>query len=404
MKLNIEKLRADTPGTQAVIHFNNAGCSLPIKDTIDIITEYLQLEATLGGYEVKNKYQHLIEEFYQEAANLINAEKNEIAIVGNASDGINKILFSIPWEKGDIILTTEVEYGNCYLNYLKLKEEKGVEIKIVPSDHDGNIFLDKMEEMISPKVKLIAVTHIPTNSGLIMPAREIGQIAKKNNILYLLDACQSVGHIPVDVKELNCDFLSTTSRKYLRGPRGMGFIYVNHKILNKLRPVTLDMVTAHWQDDKSYTLDLDIKFFEQWEKSYALVLGFSKAIAYLNELGIENTWKRIQSLSSYLRDELEKIPSIEITDIGKNQCGIVTFSLAGIDPEELVNALLKQGINLSASLRFSSVIDMDKRGLSGVCRASVHYYNTEEEIDILMEKLRLIFDFFNSQESIPEST
>jgi len=397
MSLNIEKLRADTPGTQAVIHFNNAGCSLPVKESIDIITEYLQLEATLGGYEVKNKYEHIINEFYTEAAQLINAADDEIAIVNNASDGINKILFSIQWEVGDVILTTEVEYGNCYLNYLKLKEEKGIEVKIVPSDDDGNILLEKMEEMISPKVKLIAVTHIPTNSGLIMPGEEIGKIAKKHNILYLLDACQSVGHIPIDVKKIQCDFLSTTSRKYLRGPRGIGFIYVRKEVLKKLKPATLDMVTAHWKDADNYDLDCNIKMFEQWEKSFALVLGFSKALSYLNDLGIENTWKRIQHLSTYLRSELEKIGGIEITDIGKNQCGIVTFSVAGISPEELVNALLQQGINLSASLRFSSVLDMDKRGLAGVSRASIHYYNTEEEIDILVDKVEQIFAFAMSK-------
>ena len=393
MSLNIEKLRADTPGTQAVIHFNNAGSSLPVKESIDIITEYLQLEATLGGYEVRNKYEHIINEFYTEAARLINAADDEIAIVANASDGINKMLFSIPWETGDVLLTTEVEYGNCYLNYLKLKEEKGIEIKIVPSDDDGNILLEKMEDMISPKVKLIAVTHIPTNSGLIMPAEEIGKIANKHNILYLLDACQSVGHIPVDVKKIQCDFLSTTSRKYLRGPRGMGFVYVRKEVLEKLKPATLNMVTAHWKDADNYDLDYNIKIFEQWEKSYALVLGFSKALSYLNNLGVENTWKRIQHLSAYLRSELEKIGGIEVTDIGKNQCGIVTFLVAGIDSEKLVNALLQHGINISASLRFSSILDMDKRGLEGVSRASIHYYNTEDEIDILVDKVEQIFEY-----------
>ena len=399
MSLNIEQLRADTPGTQAVIHFNNAGCSLPVKESIDIITEYLQLEATLGGYEVKNKYENIINEFYTEAARLINAGDDEIAIVSNASDGVNKILHSIQWEAGDVILTTEVEYGNCYLNYLKLKEEKGIEVKIVPSDDDGNILLEKMKEMISPAVKLITATHIPTNSGLIMPAEEIGEIAKKHNILYLLDACQSVGHIPVDVEKIQCDFLSTTSRKYLRGPRGMGFIYVRKEVLKKLTPATLDMVTAQWKDADNYELDCNIKIFEQWEKSYALVLGFSKALSYLNNLGVENTWKRIQHLSTYLRSELEKIGGIEVTDIGRNKCGIVTFSVAGVDPESLVNALLQQGINLSPSLRFSSVLDMDKRGLTGVCRASVHYYNTEDEIDILVEKVEQIFAYAMSQKT-----
>ena len=391
MKLNLEKLRDDTPGTQAVIHFNNAGCSLPVKETVDIITEYLQMEATLGGYEVKEKYQTEVDNFYVEAARLINAAPDEIAIVGSASEGITNALFSIPWEAGDIILTSEVEYGNCYLNYLKLKEEKGIVIQIVPNDEDGNILLEKMEAMISPKVKLISITHIPTNGGLILPAEAIGQLAKKHNILYLLDACQSVGQIPVDVEKIQCDFLSATSRKYLRGPRGLGFMYVRKSVLPQLTPVFLDMVTAHWENEDEYTLDCNIKMFEHWEKSYALVFGFTTALSYLNNLGVENTWQRIEHLANYLRQQLAGVAGIEMLDIGTQQCGLVSFRMLGTEAEDLAKVLSKMGINISVSAKSSTVLDMDKRGLDAVNRASVHYYNTEEEIDIFVEKLEDIF-------------
>lgn len=389
MQLNIEQLRDETPGTQSVIHFNNAGCSLPTKETVDVITEYLQMEAVTGGYELKEKYQTILDQFYKEAAQLINTSEDEIAITANASDSFNKAIYAIPFQKGDIVLASEVEYGNSYINFLKLKEEKGIEIQIIPSDEYGNLLLEKLEAMISPQVKLIAITHIPTNSGLITDAESIGAIAKKHNILYILDACQSVGHIPVDVEKIQCDFLTATSRKYLRGPRGLGFLYVKKAILKKLKPMSLDMVTAHWENADSYQLDLNIKMFEQWEKPYALVLGFSKAIAYLNQLGIENTWKRIQELSSYLRDNLKKIEGVTVRDIGTNQCGIVTFNIGSIPPEDVVKALLQNKINTSVSARFSTVLDMDKRGLSAVNRASLQYYNTKEEIDVFVEFIKI---------------
>lgn len=393
MKLNVDQLRQDTPGTQAVTHFNNAGSSLPVKRVVDIITEYLQLEATLGGYETKARYQAHIDEFYNRAARLINCDPDEIAILGNASEAFNKALYSIRFQQGDIILTSEVEYGNNYINFLKIKEVKGIEIQIVPNDKFGNIMLEELENMISPKVRLFAFTHVPTNSGLVIDAEAIGKIAKRHNILYLLDACQSVGQLPVDVEKIGCDFLSATSRKYLRGPRGLGFLYVKKSTLKNLSPPSLDMVTTHWQDANSYTLDLNVKMFENWEKSYALILGFSEAIDYLNNLGVEKTWERIQFLANNLREKLSQIEDVEVLDIGTQKCGIVSFKVEGVTPEDIVNVLLQQNINISASMKSSTLLDMDKRGLSGVNRASVHYYNTIEEIDLLVGKIKLIAQY-----------
>ena len=397
MSLDINQLREDTPGTKSVFHFNNAGSSLPTQKTLDEITKYLQIEGTLGGYEVKEKFLQEIQQCYDEAAKLINCQADEIAIVSNASDAFNKALYAISFNKGDIILTSEVEYGNNYLNFLNIQREKGIEFHIVPNDEFGNIMLEKLESMISPNVKLIAITHIPTNSGLVVPVEKIGAIAKKNDILYLVDACQSVGQLPVDVNNIQCDFLSATSRKYLRGPRGLGFLYVKKELLQKLNPPSLDMVAAHWQDEKNFTLDIDIKMFEHWEKSFALILGLKEAIRYLNELGVENTWQRIQFLANDLREKFSKIQRVKVLDIGAQKCGIVSFQIDGIPSGEVVKTLSGNKINISASLRFSTVLDMDKRGLTGVNRASVHYYNTEEEIDFLVSKIKEIASLNISQ-------
>ena len=212
-----------------------------------------------------------------------------------------------------------------------------------------------------------------------------------------MDACQSVGQLPVDVNNIQCDFLSATSRKYLRGPRGLGFLYVKKELLQKLNPPSLDMVAAHWQDEKNFTLDIDIKMFEHWEKSFALILGLKEAIRYLNELGVENTWQRIQFLANDLREKFSKIQRVKVLDIGAQKCGIVSFQIDGIPSGEVVKTLSGNKINISASLRFSTVLDMDKRGLTGVNRASVHYYNTEEEIDFLVSKIKEIASLNISQ-------
>lgn len=385
--MNITQLRKDTPGTQHVTHFNNAGASLTTQPVLDAIQEFLQQEAITGGYRFMAQEAEAIQEFYVQAAKLINASSQEIALTQNASSSLSLALYAIPWQKGDVILTSEIEYGNNFLNYLKLKEEKGVEIRVFPLGKNGYFDLQNFEKYIDDKVKLIAITHIPTNSGMIAPVEAIGEIAKKHGILYMVDACQSIGHLPFDVEKIGCDFATATSRKYLRGPRGLGFLYVRASVIETLSPVFLEMLFADWQSDTEFQLNKSIKMFEVWEKPYSLMVGFTAAIKYANDLGMDNIWKRTKSLADYLRKQLQTIEGVTVQDIGENQCGIVTFTKSGISPEAMQQHLQSLNINISVSGRFSSVLDMDNRGLSAVIRASVHYYNTKAEIDFLIENL-----------------
>lgn len=385
--MNITQLRKDTPGTQHVTHFNNAGASLTTQPVLDAIQEFLQEEAITGGYRFMAQEAEAIQEFYVQAAKLINASPQEIALTQNASSSLSLALYAIPWQKGDVILTSEIEYGNNFLNYLKLKEEKGVEIRVFPLGKNGYFDLQNFEKYIDDKVKLIAITHIPTNSGMIAPVEAIGEIAKKHGILYMVDACQSIGHLPFDVEKIGCDFATATSRKYLRGPRGLGFLYVRASVIETLSPVFLEMLFADWQSDTEFQLNKSIKMFEVWEKPYSLMAGFTAAIKYANDLGMDNIWKRTKSLADYLRKQLQTIEGVTVQDIGENQCGIVTFTKSGISPEAMQQHLQSLNINISVSGRFSSVLDMDNRGLSAVIRASVHYYNTKAEIDFLIENL-----------------
>jgi selenocysteine lyase/cysteine desulfurase len=382
--MDIDKIRRDTPGSEFVRHFNSAGASLPTQQVLDATLRFLKQEALTGGYRFAAQQEKEINEFYTEAAKLIHAKPTEIALTQSASSSLSLALYAIPFERGDVILTSEIEYGNNFLNYLNLKERKGVEIRVFPMEKDGCFDLGKFENYIDKKVKLIAITHIPTNSGIVFPVAEIGEIAKKHNILYLVDACQSIGQFPFNVEDIGCDFCTATSRKYLRGPRGLGFLYVRESVMESLSPVFLEMLFADWQSETGYQLNRSAKMFETWEKPYSLMAGFTAAIRYANDLGAVNIWERVQHLAVYLRKRLETVEGVTIHDIGTVKCGIVSFTKLGISPEKLQQYLQSLEINTSVSGRFSSVLDMDNRGLSAVNRASVHYFNTEWEIEFLI--------------------
>jgi cysteine desulfurase/selenocysteine lyase len=385
--MNIDKIRKDTPGCDFVRHFNNAGASLPTQQVLDATLRYLKQEALMGGYRFAAQQEKEINAFYEEAAKLIHAKPNEIALTQSASSSLNLALYAIPFEQGDVVLTSEIEYGNNFLNYLNLKERKGVEIRVFPMEKEGCFDLEKFENYIDEKVKLIAITHIPTNGGIVAPVAEIGKIAKKKGVLYMVDACQSIGQFPFDVEAVGCDFCMATSRKYLRGPRGLGFLYVRESVLDNLSPVFLEMLYADWKSETDYQLNRSTKMFETWEKSYGLMAGFTAAIRYANDLGMANIWKRVQYLANYLRKQLKTIEGVSIHDIGAVQCGIVTFTKLGVSPEKVQQYLQSLEVNSSVSGRFSTVIDMDNRGLSAVNRASVHYFNTESEIDFLVDAI-----------------
>jgi selenocysteine lyase/cysteine desulfurase len=385
----IQKVRRDTEGVNSRIHLNNAGSSLIAKPILNCMLDYLNEEAISGGYETAAKYSTQFNNIYSSVAQLLNCSLDEIALTESASVAWEKAFYSIPFEKGDKILTSHVEYGSNFISYLHLEKKKEIIIEIIPQDAYGQVDIDALIKMIDNKVKLISITHIPTNGGLVNPAEEIGKIAKKYGILYLLDACQTVGHLPIDVQKIGCDLLSATGRKYLRAPRGTGFLYVSKKI-NYLEPYTLSLQSATWQSEKEILIVDTAKRFEAFETSYAARLAFGKAIDYALDLGMENISNRIIYLSNYLRNKLNDITGVIVQDLGKNKCGIVTFTPAELSPVTLQNLLHKHHININFTTIGSTLIDMKNRNLTHLSRASVHYYNTEEEIDIFCDKLQEI--------------
>ena len=385
--ININKVREETDGVRKVIHLNNSGASLMPNIVRDSMLHYLDQEAIYGGYEIAEKYGEILDEVYELAARLINCYPDEIAVTESATAAWTKAIQCIPFEKGDKILTSEAEYASNFISYLQLKERKGIEIIVASSDPFGRVSLESLESLIDDKVKLIAITHIPTNGGLINPVEAIGAIAAKHSIFYLIDTCQSVGQLPIDVQALNCTFITATGRKFLRAPRGTGFLYINKKQAGHLYPIDLDLYSANWESETTYTVREDAKRFELFETNKGAKLGLASALRYALDLGMENIWQRIQMLAHYTRQQLSKLENIEILDRGSNNCGIVSFHIKDVNPTELMMQLRDQQINISTSHRSSTLLDMNKRKLTTINRIGVHYYNTKEEIDIFTKAI-----------------
>ncbi len=382
--------QSDLVANKNLIHFNNAGASLMPKTVLQAQIEHLTLEASIGGYEAANEKSAQIDAVYHSVATLINCKSEEIALVENATIAWMSAFYAIDFKAGDRILTAEAEYASNYLAYLQLKQQKGVIIDVIPSNAEGELCCQTLESMIDDKVKLIAITHIPTNGGLVNPAEAVGAIAKKHNILYLLDACQSVGQMPVDVAAIGCDILTATSRKYLRGPRGAGFLYVSDKIVERLHPAMIDLRGARWTELDQYQLQPGARRFENWENNYAALLGMGCAIDYALTIGLQQIAERAFELARYTREQLSLLDCVQVYDIGSQQCAIVTFASSKMASTELVKVLKNYHINVSSSSPGSTLIDASRRQLPVLVRASVHYFNDKAQVDQLLVALRKI--------------
>lgn len=389
--MNIDKIREDTLHCDNFIHFNNAGAALPPKSVNEAIIAFLKEEEATGGYEMEARHAESIDQIYKEIAKLIRCQSDEIAITDNASTAFSKALYSIPFQEGDEIITSEIEYSSNFLNYLKLKRDKGINIITIPVGENGPIDIQKLEDSISKKTKLVAVTHMPTSSGAIAPVGAIGEITKQHDILYMVDTCQSIGHYPTFVDELHCDFLTGTSRKYIRGPRGLGFLYARKSIYKDLDPFMLEAMGAEWQSTDSYELNYTSKMFEAFEKPYAFMMGLQEAVKYANNLGIENIWSRITDLSTYARSLFAQHKELSLQDgKGKELSGIITLTIKNKSSLEIQEELKRNKINISICKPFTSLTDMQNKGLDSSCRLSLHYYNTKEEVERVNDILQNI--------------
>jgi selenocysteine lyase/cysteine desulfurase len=390
MTLDVDRLRAETPGCAHRIHFNNAGAALVPSRVLETMTEYLALEAELGGYEAADARSEDIADFYAATADLLGCGAHNIAFAPSATDAFARALSAIPFVRGDLILTTRDDYISNQIAFLSLRKRFGVDVVHSPNLPEGGVDADAMARLMRERrPRLVAATHIPTNSGLVQPVAEIGRHCRELDLLYLVDACQSVGQYAVDVRQLGCDFLSATCRKFLRGPRGSGFLYVSDRALAAgYEPLFIDMRGARWVEFEDYAPVETAARYEDWEFSYATVLGAAAAARYALAVGIEAIAKRTPALGAGLRDRLAEVDGVRIFDRGRERCAIVTFTLSGWTSEALQDELRRRGINSSVSLREYALYDFTDKAVEACVRLSPHYYNTEQEVDDVVAAVR----------------
>ena len=389
-QFEIDRARRETPACEDVIHFNNAGSALMPQPVSEALFHYLETEVRMGGYESADYFAAGLNGLYDSAASLLNCSPKEIAFVENATRAWELAFYAFHFKPGDRILTSIYDYGSNVIAYLQQAERYDVEVVFVPNDEFGQISIDALKNLIDDRVKLISISHIPTGGGLVNPAAAVGKIANDAGIPFLLDTCQSAGQIPLDVQTIGCDALCITGRKFLRGPRATGLLYIRESMMDQLTPPTLDQHAADLVAPDRYVMREDAKRFENWEQNFSGKYALKVAIDYALDWGLDNIQQRVYSLADLLRHHLRAIDGISITDEGQEQCGIVTFVSDSKSARQIKEGLTGQGVNVSVSGGSGTLVSFQQRGLTDVVRASVHYYNTEQEVDIFIDRLKTV--------------
>ncbi|TNE56825.1 MAG: aminotransferase class V-fold PLP-dependent enzyme [Bacteroidetes bacterium] len=387
--LSLDQIRNDTAGCAARIHLNNAGAALPPDPVPETVTEYIRLEARIGGYEAADQYAARLAGFYASMARFLNTESRNIAFATSATDAYARALSAVPWQPGDVVLTTENDYVSNQIAFLSLKKRFQIRLLRARDQEAGGVDLEDMDYLIRQhEPKLVAVTHVPTNSGLVQPVAEVGKLCRAHDCWYLVDACQSAGQLALDVEEIGCDFLSGTMRKYMRGPRGAGFLYASNRVFAEgLEMLLPDMRSGRWTSPDHYEPAADARRFEYWEMAPALILGSQAAVEYAQQVGMDWIEPRVRELSALTRSLLADLPGVRVLDKGADLCGIVTAHNPAWDPHDLLDYLWERNINARVTPNYVARIDFPRKGVKWALRISPHYYNTEAEIRMAVDAI-----------------
>lgn len=391
MAIDVERARALTPGCDQVLHLNHAGASLAPQPVLDAVVAHLQREALTGGYEAEAEAAPLLEATYAGLARLLGCGVDEVALSDSATRSWASVVHALPLSAQDRVVTTRAEYGSNAIALLQLQRRTGCEIVLVDDDEDGQVDLHALTVALDhDRVAFVSLVYVPTQSGLVNPAAEVGRLCADAGVLFVLDACQAAGQLPIDVTELGCQVLTGTGRKFLRGPRGTGFAYVQRELALQLEPPVLDLHGATWVRADRYELRDDARRFELWESDVAGRIGLGVAVEHALGWGLDAIAERTAQLAADLRARLAEVPGVTVRDRGRRLGAITTFTVDGLPAEAVQARLREQGTNVSVSYATSSQLDLGQKGLDAVVRASVHYVTTDEELGRFVDQVRAL--------------
>jgi selenocysteine lyase/cysteine desulfurase len=374
--LDMDRIHADIVGMENRLHFDHAGSSLMPRPVVQCMVDHLELESRLGGYVAQERKSAELAESYSLIAQLIHAQPSEIAILPSATDAWGRAFYSLKLGPGDKVVTAFNEYCSNFVSLLDRQQKSGIEIIVIGPDEKGELDLAAMEAALDDRVKVIAISHVPSSSGQINPVHEVGKLARRHHIPFLLDACQSVGQLPIDVEAIGCDMLTATGRKFLRGPRGSGFLYIRKSLQSRLEPVMLTNQAALWVSAHSYQLRTDAQVMEAWERNVAAQLGLAEAVRYLLNIGVKAA-----------SDRSHDLPGFRLTDPGHKHSAIITCQHDRLSPQEIKVALEQRNIAVQVASVMHTRLDLEARGIESALRLSPHYINHDEDIGLLCEAL-----------------
>ncbi len=303
-RIDIEKVRADTPAADHRIHVNNAGASLPTEAVIRATVDYLETESRRGGYETATARAGDLDRVYRETARMLGCDEAELAFQQNATQAWWAAFNSVPLAPGDRILASSAEYVASGIALVQIAEQ-GIEVELIPDDEHGQTSVEALAELLDERVKLVCVTHVPTSGGLVNPIEAIGAAVRQGSAArYLVDACQSAGQLPLDVDAIGADFLSFTGRKFCRAPRGTGMLYQRAGLVGLVPPRVSDGWGTDWVEPWTVAPKPGARVHELYEYSFAAKVGFGVALGYANDLGLDNIAARTGALAELLRERL----------------------------------------------------------------------------------------------------
>jgi selenocysteine lyase/cysteine desulfurase len=384
--------RARTVGATRSHHLNSAGSALPTATVVDAVVAHLRHEERVGGYEASAARGADVEAVYHSAARVVGATAEEIAMVDSATTGLRVIVDALRLGPPARLLVSRSTYVSHALHLLSIAARAGIELVIVPNGEDGALDAARLQELLAAGGgrDIVCVAHVPTSSGLVEPVAAIGALARGYGALYLLDATQSVGQLPVDVSEIGCDALVTTGRKFLRAPRGTGFAYVRRSLIETLAPVAPDVRGAVWRGEREWDLVATARRFETWESSVAGRLGLGVALGEPLDRGIEATSGHLVAAAAALRAGLAAVDGVIVRDPAGCASGIVTFTVEGLTAEDVSRRLAELNVRTVSVPSSHGQWDLGARGVPAVVRASVHVYNDAGDAQSLLDAVAVI--------------